>query len=145
MIDVIDLFAGAGGFSLGAHRVTDSVVGVELDKDACATQRAAGMEVFRSDLSASKDGVYAVMGERPLHLHASPPCTTFSAAGKGHGRNSIEVLGQAARQILVSGTTTIDLSGIDDTTKLVLVPAYWIHDVRPDTISFEQVRAVLPI
>jgi DNA (cytosine-5)-methyltransferase 1 len=144
VIDVIDLFAGAGGFSLGAHRVTDSVVGVEIDADACATQRAAQMQALELDVRLMSPRRFRDWSE-PNHLHASPPCTTFSAAGKGHGRNSIEVLKAAAYDILTYGFTDVDLSDIDDTTKLVLEPARWIHELMPDTISFEQVRAVLPI
>lgn len=144
MIDVIDLFSGAGGFSLGAHRVTDSVVGIELNGDACDTQTEAGMACNLADITALDPSEYFGWSG-PLHLHASPPCTTFSAAGKGHGRNSIEVLQAAAYDILTYGLTDVVLDDIDDTTKLVLEPARWIHELTPDTISFEQVRAVLPV
>lgn len=138
MIDVIDLFAGAGGFSLGAHRVTSSVTGVEIDAYACATQRAAGMSIRECDVRKIDPFFVGPIGAR-LHLHASPPCTTFSAAGKGHGRNSITDLCAAVR-----GESN-DLSHVDSTTKLVLEPKRWIEELRPDTISFEQVRAVLPV
>jgi DNA (cytosine-5)-methyltransferase 1 len=147
VIEVIDLFAGAGGFSLGAHRITDSVAGVELDANAVATQRAAGMKVFEVDVRTPipRDIPEFLGWSGPLHLHASPPCTTFSAAGKGKGRNHLHTLHLAVRHLLFWGFADEDLSDIDDTTKLVLEPARWIRELRPDTISFEQVRAVLPV
>ena len=144
-IHVIDLFAGAGGFSLGAHRVTDSVVGVELDADACATQRAAGMVCDKADIRQIIFPTQYRVDGASLHLHASPPCTTFSAAGRGHGRAHLDTLAQASFDILAYGVTECDLSDIDETTRLVLEPARWIWALRPDSISLEQVKALLPV
>ena len=145
-VEVLDLFAGAGGASWGFHEVTDHVLGLELNTDAVATQEYAGMECYQTDIAATNAAAFQKLhGSAHLHLHASPPCTTFSAAGKGHGRNSVEVLGAAAYDILTHGFTDVDLDGIDATTRLVLEPARWIEAIRPDSISFEQVRAVLPV
>lgn len=149
----IDLFSGAGGFSVAAHELTDDVLGFELDGDAVATQRAAGMNAVITDLS--KVEPYdpwdrSVLGPHGhLHLHASPPCTTFSAAGRGHGRKFIDDLCRAVGRIFKGADYHEVLASlpddIDDTSKLVLVPARWIVALEPDTISFEQVRAVMPI
>ena len=141
-ISTTDLFAGAGGASLGFHAVTDNVLGFEWDDDAVATQWAAGMSVCRADLSRLMP--VGVLGGHH-HLHASPPCTTFSIAGKGKGREHLDTLGVAVRDILTGGETDVDLSDIDEVTLLTLVPARWIAATMPDTISFEQVRQVLPL
>lgn len=147
-VRVIDLFKGAGGFSKGAAELTDDIVGYELDDDACATSRAAGFGVVQVNL-ANIDPWDIARRDFHLHLHASPPCTTFSAAGRGHGRKFIDDLCVAVRDILAGDDWDDVIAGlpddIDDTSKLVLVPARWISALEPDTISMEQVRAVLPI
>ena len=150
-LTVLDLFSGAGGFSLGSHAFTDDVWGIELDADAVATQAAAGMKCEQSDITALDPDDYADspsyrpwMGDL-LHIHASPPCQSFSIAGKGEGRNHLDALGRAAVQILLHGEHTVDLSDVPEGSLLVLEPAMWIHVLRPDSISMEQVRSVLPI
>lgn len=147
VIDVIDLFAGAGGFSYGAHRVTPHVLGYEWDADAGATQTEAEMHCVQADLSDMVPPEFIRRGH--MHLHASPPCTTFSAAGRGHGRKFVEDLCVAVRDILAGDDYDEVLAGlppdIDDTSKLVLEPARWIAALEPDSVSFEQVRAVMPI
>lgn len=140
---IIDLFAGAGGFSVGAHRARpdDWIMGVEWDENAYATHVEAGMNCVQADLKKLPVDTWG----RPDHLHASPPCQSFSNAGKGHGRQHLDTLAHAVRQILYRGEHTVDLTDIDDNTQMVLTPAYWIHAHKPDTISFEQVRGVLPL
>ena len=150
-LSVLDLFAGAGGFSLGAHALTDDVWGVELDADAVATQKAYGMLSDRADITTLDPHNYAdqpryreMLGDT-LHVHASPPCQSFSTAGKGEGRKHLEALGRAAFYIIIRGEHFEDLSGVPEGSLLVLEPARWIHALRPDSISMEQVRSVLPI
>lgn len=143
---VIDMFAGAGGFSLGAHQFTDNVTGIELAADAVETQIAAGMTCAQQDICKTDPMDFAkTVDTDHLHLHASPPCQTFSAAGKGKGREHVELLSQAAYGILRFGYTDLDLTDIDPGSLLVLEPARWIAAMRPDSVSLEQVRAVAPI
>ena len=146
MIEVLDLFAGAGGFSVGAHRITSTVLGIELDDDAVATQLAAGMSCRKRDITKlPPEMVGKVFETSHLHLHASPPCQTFSAAGKGRGRPHVGTLSAAVRQILFDADYEVDLSEIPAGSLLVLEPARWIRAVMPDSVSLEQVRSVLPI
>jgi len=140
---VLDLFAGAGGFSVGAHALTCDVRGIELDADAVATQWAAGMTCEQANLTGLDPQDYCT-GDH-LHLHASPPCQTFSTAGKGEGRKHLAALSSAAVDIMLRGVTYIDLSDVPEGSLLVLEPARWIKALRPDSISMEQVRSVLPI
>ncbi len=171
---VIDLFAGAGGFTLGAHQYDADVesVGVEIDPDACATMRAAGFEVVEADVrnvrpSSLHRGVPAIsratvaglrapgrrLFGRHVHLHASAPCQTFSDAGGRDGVEHVDDLADAVRAIV--DRWPVDELGGDDTVRdrygdvaqaaLVLEPARWIVDLWPDSISLEQVPPVLPI
>ena len=151
MMRVLDLFAGAGGFSVGAHAFTDDVWGIELDEDAVATQRAAGMVCEQADITKRnpQDYGWSWVNEPTghIHLHASPPCQTFSTAGKGDGRKHLDTLSMAVRDILSGGEVgdDIDLSDVPEGSLLVLEPARWISALLPDSISMEQVRSVLPI
>lgn len=81
----IELFAGAGGASLGLRRAGfRSVLAAEWDADACETHRRADFgpvwEGDVRDLDAELDLI-----EPPTMLWASPPCQAFSSAGRRRG------------------------------------------------------------
>lgn len=79
-ITAIDLFAGAGGFSLGLQQAGIHVLAaIEWDRDAAATYRAmVGDHVIEADI-ASVDP--ATLPDVDL-VAGSPPCQSFSVAGK---------------------------------------------------------------
>lgn len=83
---IIDLFAGPGGWDEGLRLLgIRDVVGIEWDEWACRTAVAAGHARIMADCWT-----------HPPHdcdgLIASPPCTTFSSAGHGGGRDALHVL-----------------------------------------------------
>lgn len=82
----IDLFAGAGGLSLGLHAAgIKTVMAVEIMADAAATYQSifADVEVCREDIRSvdfkSWRGVDVVAG--------GPPCQPFSIGGLRRGRS----------------------------------------------------------
>lgn len=159
---VVDLFAGAGGWDEGMRRLgIAEATGVEIDARACATARAAGHARFQGDVASMDPGQFAGL----QGLVASPPCTTFSSAGNGIGRALLDVLmaavpAVAARAIpladvaaqcaaAVRGSAVdVDNANIEQsvtTSVLVLEPARWIAALRPQWVALEQVRAVGPV
>ncbi|MBY0232549.1 MAG: DNA cytosine methyltransferase [Gemmataceae bacterium] len=80
---VLDLFAGAGGFSLGFEMAGFApVAAVEIDDWACATLRRNFPEktIAQLDLSEIEDGQIKAFG-RVDALIGGPPCQGFSVAG----------------------------------------------------------------
>lgn len=86
MSKTLDLFAGPGGWDEGARLlgVNLGIVGYELSAEACATAVAAGhrrehVDVRSLDLADFVSTSGAIM---------SPPCPTFSDAGRRTGRGA---------------------------------------------------------
>ncbi len=143
--DTIDLFAGPGGWDVAAHALGLLVLGIELDPDACHTRRAVGHETIEGDVRAYGPADFPTA----TGLIASPPCQTFSMAGKGAGRKALDdVLSLMAA---MARRESVDLSGLDDErTGLVLEPLRWVLEAfdrgKPyEWIALEQVPTVLPV
>lgn len=87
-INVIDLFAGAGGFSVGAHQAGASVVAsLEFDPTACQTLRANADyhgKVLEGDVCTfNGESLRKLAGlnkKAPLVIVGGPPCQPFSKA-----------------------------------------------------------------
>ena len=112
---IIDLFAGAGGWDCAARELgLPDPIGYELDNDACNTRRAANMPTEQVDIATAE------LPGRITGLIASPPCQSFSSAGKRSGL-------------------------ADERGQLVYQPLRWAKACRPDWCAWEQVPEVLPI
>jgi len=91
-----DLFSGARGWEADLDEGDDlRTIGFELDPDACATARAAGLHSVQDDVARLVPDVVALVYGQPDGIIASPPCQLFSAAGKGTGRQIMEELHRA--------------------------------------------------
>ena len=149
MIRAVDLFAGAGGWDIAARQLGIETFGIELDKDAYATQLAAGHVVFHGDVRNAGNtikGDFALIADG---LIASPPCQTFSAAGKGSGRANLDLVLDVLDQLVMGDVLNYDRFD-DERTGLVLEPMRWILDAferdQPyEWVALEQVPAVLPV
>lgn len=143
----LDLFAGAGGWDLAARRLGIRALGVESMPEAIATREAAGFETVFNDVWDGLQDPSIV----PAHdmLIASPPCQTFSVAGKGAGREALdEVLEMIADGAYKRGRwlrREAQERGFDDRTALVLTPLAYVWLFRPTFIALEQVPTVLPV
>lgn len=115
----LDLFAGPGGVDEGARLAgyTGPLVGIEHDLDACRTATAAGHPRICADVATYPTAPFT---GRVDGLWASPPCQSFSRAGKRAGLE-------------------------DDRGQLVWQPLRWARQIRPRWVACEQVPDVLPI
>ncbi len=137
-----DLFAGAGGWDLAAADLGIEARGVENMPAARATRDAAGLSTIHDDV-----WTFVPDGEAS-GLIASPPCQTFSQAGKGAGRRALD-------DVLAAIETGVykdvgDLRGFgnhvgDERTGLVLTPLHHAVTGRYRWLAWEQVPTVLPV
>ena len=142
---IIDLFAGPGGWSTGLNMIGRAeTVGIEWDKAACDTARAAGHERMQADIAELDP--FTIGGTDVEGIIASPPCQGFSMAGKGKGRED------SARLIAAVGDfahgdprATLHATMTDDRSLLALEPLRWVLDLEPEWTAWEQVPAVLPL
>lgn len=142
---IIDLFAGPGGWSTGLNMIGRAeTVGIEWDKAACETARAAGHERMQADIAELDP--FTIGGTDVEGIIASPPCQGFSMAGKGKGRED------SARLIAAVGDfahgdprATLHATMTDDRSLLALEPLRWVLDLEPEWTAWEQVPAVLPL
>ena len=147
----LDLFAGAGGWDLAAHRLGIHADGVEIMTAALETRVAAGLETVGHDVWNYDQNVHlrTATDFRVAYdgLIASPPCQTFSLAGKGKGREALDkVLSLIDRgwDDIVDLRRQGEVLG-DDRTALVLTPLHYAYEMRPEWIAWEQVPTVLPV
>lgn len=116
---ILDLFAGCGGWDEGLRTtgVADTVIGLELDRDACRTAATAGHLRVQADVATYPTAPFVGKVDG---LIASPPCQSFSAAGNRKGVS-------------------------DPRGELVWEPLRWTRELTPRWVACEQVPDVLPI
>lgn len=137
-----DLFAGAGGWDLAAAQLGIHARGVENMKEARATRDAAGLTTIHDDVwTFEPDG-------KATGLIASPPCQTFSAAGKGSGRKALDDVLRGIRDNYTSSLDHLHFLGEevgDNRTALVLTPLHFALNGGYEWLAWEQVPTVLPV
>jgi DNA (cytosine-5)-methyltransferase 1 len=138
MTDAVDLFAGAGGFSVACRWLGLSEVGVESWIPALRTRAANGLQSIGTDVR----NVEPLL--EPKYLLAGPPCQSFSVTGRKVG------LGELAEVIDAIKHLHFSRKFQDERTGLVLQPLRWItHRAAVEApfrgIALEQVPTVLPI
>ncbi|MEV5944673.1 DNA cytosine methyltransferase [Streptomyces sp. NPDC051994] len=144
---IVDLFAGPGGWDVGATRLGLNVTGIERDHAACETRRAAGLGTVEGDV---RDYGPADFPDATDAI-GSPPCQPFSVGGKGRGRAALDTVLNLAQMLASRQSIALALNDFDDErTGLVLEPLRWALKAmdmgRPyRTVMLEQVSTVLPV
>ncbi len=85
---IIDIFAGAGGFSLGFEMAGCEMIGaIEIDRWACETYayNHPNTEVICSDITQLKDKAIKLKFGKPDIIIGGPPCQGFSICNKNNG------------------------------------------------------------
>lgn len=144
--EIVDLFAGPGGFDVAARAMKRRIIGIEFDPDACETRRRARLATIQDDVR--KHGPEEFPNARILV--GGPPCQTYSVAGNGVGRKALDQVLEFAKRIAQNEDVTDEFALLDERTGLVLEPLRWmlkaIEIGRPyDVLVLEQVPAVLPV
>ena len=138
---IIDIFAGPGGWDEGLLTLGRSdVIGIEWEKYACATARAAGHRRAQADVSTldpTRLGVGDVEG-----LIGSPPCQAWSMAGKRGGESDRTHCHELADRMAEGDDSTDWTSWEDDRSHLVCQPIRWVRDLQPEWVALEEVPQV---
>lgn len=149
---VIDLFAGPGGWDLGARALGIDPLGIEWDDAACETRQAAGLRTMQADVAGlSPRGVAAEFTPWPMEplwgLIASPPCQAWSMAGKGGGRRDKDHVVRCAGELVAGADTRAEHAEQceDPRSILVVEPLRWALALQPEWVAFEQVPPVLEL
>jgi DNA (cytosine-5)-methyltransferase 1 len=141
-VRALDLFRGAGGWSVACQHLGITDLGVEIMSQANETASAAGHITHFTD-AWTPPPLTATDGQI-----ASAPCPTFSLAGKGTGRAALDSVLTAIRAgayMNLQGLRAYPVTDNDDRTRLVLTPLHYAYAMRPDWVAWEQVPAVLPV
>lgn len=144
-VNALDLFAGPGGWDVGAKAIGLDPLGIEWDDAACATRKAAGLRTHQGDVSKLDPLDFA-----PCDLLiASPPCQAWSMAGKRQGQEDIERVYALTNDIADGKEAGRALrmakhgAWADERSRLVTEPLRWALALRPRFIACEQVPPVL--
>jgi DNA (cytosine-5)-methyltransferase 1 len=137
---MLDTFAGAGGWDLGAraHGITD-IDRVEIWAPANATAAAAG---FAPPVAEDVRRYHVKPGVHDIQTH-SPSCRAFAICGKGEGRAQLDRILAAVRN-MGAGSQMVTM-GIHPDAALTLEPLRLILEGEPRAVACEQAPSVLPI
>lgn len=136
-----------GGWSTACTWLGIREHGVEIMPEAVATRAAVGFSTIFNDVWEGLLDPSIVPDHRILI--ASPPCQSWSAAGKGAGRRSLDdvldLIATGAHHDRARLREVAAERGLDDRTALVLTPLAYISQFRPEFVALEQVPTVLPV
>lgn len=150
-IKVVDLFAGAGGLSVGAHQAGGSVVAsLEFNPVACQTLRANASyhgQVLEGDVSDFRGTDLRSAGEVKrgdrLVIVGGPPCQPFSKAAywTEDGNDAAYRRARAAGESVARPEAP---TRVKDDERRNLVKEYWrlVLESKADGFVFENVPSI---
>lgn len=144
-IVAVDHFAGTG-WSVACRWLGIREYGVEIMPEAIRTRRAVGFRTVYRDVWSGLLHA-SLVPTHDLYI-ASPPCQTFSVAGRGTGRRALDMVLTLIASGAWKNPDTLRATGADlgdDRTALVLTPLAHVWAHRPRLVALEQVPTVLPV
>jgi len=150
-INVIDLFAGAGGLSVGAHQAGGQVVAsLEFDPIACQTLRANGGyhgEVLEGDIcdfdGAQIRKLSGLKKRDPLIIVGGPPCQPFSKAAYWTEEGEDAAYRRARANGITAAKPAVK-TAVKKDSRRDLVKEYWrlVQESNADGFVFENVPSI---
>lgn len=150
-INVVDLFAGAGGLSVGAHLAGGNVkASVELNPLACNTLRANAHfhgEIVEGNIcDLTGQGIRKIAGlkaKEPLIIVGGPPCQPFSKAAYWT-ESGADAAYRRARSNGIEAEKPAAPTEIKDDSRRDLVMEYWriVVESNADGFMFENVPSI---
>lgn len=141
--DVLDLFAGPGGWECGhSFGPYGTPLGIEWDDVACATRDAVGLRTMQENVAHLDPRDFP---EFTLGLIGSPPCQAYSKAGLRLGRHDRDLVLDALRYLARGQDRRLELAAIaeDPRSLHVVEPFRWAKVLKPRWIALEQVPNVV--
>jgi DNA (cytosine-5)-methyltransferase 1 len=140
---IVELFAGPGGWAEGLRLLgfTGAVVGLDNSRDACITATRAGHPRIECDVQTFPVAMFA---PGLFGFIASPPCQSFSMAGKRGGEEDRQHVMDLV-DLHAIGRDAPDLAWADERSRLTAQPMRWIARLAPDWVAMEQVPGVLSL
>jgi DNA (cytosine-5)-methyltransferase 1 len=141
---IVDLYAGAGGWSEGMRAAgLGPTIGVEWWHPACQTAVAAGHLRVRADVATYPTWPFA---GRTVGVVASPPCQPWSRAGQRLGEQDRTAVYELVNAYAAgSQRAWLDMAWADDRSHHAAQPVRWLHALRPEWVALEQVPGILPL
>ena len=140
---ILDIFAGAGGWEEALRMRGLRALGVEIDPWACETARVAGHERLQADVALLDPSDFSdVWG-----LIGSPPCQAYSTAGRGLGRADRPTVIACAQELATGHDSRAERvkQCRDPRSLLTVEPLRFALALKPRWIALEQVPAVLEL
>jgi DNA (cytosine-5)-methyltransferase 1 len=141
-LNALDLFAGPGGWDVGAQALGIDPLGIEYDDAAVATRKAYRLRTIHADVT-TLDPV-EVMPDGCDLLIASPPCQAWSMAGSRQGEHDRENVYKLARD-WGKGANDDWAVWADERSPLAAEPMRWVDALEPGLVAFEQVPPVIDL
>jgi DNA (cytosine-5)-methyltransferase 1 len=140
---VLELFAGPGGWAEGLRLAgfTGASIGLDNSRDACVTALRAGHARIECDVQTYPIAMFA---PGLFGFIASPPCQSFSMAGKRGGEMDRQHVMDLV-DLHAIGRDAPDVPWADERSRLTAQPMRWIARLAPDWVAMEQVPGVIEL
>lgn len=140
---ILDGYCGAGGWDEGARVLgLGGIVGMDIWADACRTGKAAGHARIQADVSTYPTAPFV---GRVRALLKSPPCQSFTQAGKREGETDRPQVHELVDRMARGDDDWQSMTWADPRSHHTAQPVRWVRDLRPEFVCLEQVPEVLPL